>query len=379
MTTQPPRAGSPPPRSDGVDAASRPLRGRGSRRNPTGRFERLASVADEETVESDRRERTAREERPRGPATLYLRDPTRRALSTNDSPDLAFDTSLNPYRGCEHGCAYCYARPTHEYLGFSAGLDFETRILVKQRLPELLRRELAAPRWKPRVIAMSGVTDAWQPIERKLGISRRCLEVLADFRNPVSVITKNALVLRDRDCLARLAEHGAAAVQLSVTSLDAELQRALEPRASHPDERLRAIEGLARAGIPVGVILGPVIPGLTDHEIPRIIEAAASAGASWASHIVLRLPHGVADLFADWLETHRPERRRRVLAQVRELRGGTLYDARFGARLRGEGIRAQQVADLVALVRRRRGLAAAPPDLNAAAFRRPGGEQLSLL
>ncbi|MEE2663628.1 MAG: PA0069 family radical SAM protein, partial [Myxococcota bacterium] len=271
-------------------------RGRGITSNPAGRFERLQYVADRETLESDRLDA---ETDPDGSAsqipTLYLRDPSRSAISTNDSPDIGFAASLNPYRGCLHACAYCYARPTHEYLGFSAGLDFETRILVKEQLPQLLRKELCAKRWQPQVIAMSGVTDAYQPIEHELGLSRRCLQVLAEFRNPVSVITKNALVARDADLLAELAAVDAASANLSITTLDPKLARALEPRASQPHQRLLAIEKLAHAGIPVGVMIAPVIPGLNDHEIPAILAAAREAGATSAGLIMLRLPYGLKE------------------------------------------------------------------------------------
>ncbi len=274
----------------------------------------------------------------------------------------------------------CYARPTHEYLGFSAGLDFETRILVKERAPELLRARLSARSWKPQVVALSGVTDAYQPAERRLGITRRCLEVLAEFRNPVTVVTKSYLVTRDADLLRELAGFGAASVCVSVTSLDAELQRRMEPRAAPPKRRLAAIEVLAAAGVPVGVLVAPIVPGLTDHEVPRILAAAASAGASFAARVVLRLPHGVKELFDAWLAEHYPERRARVLSRVRALRGGRLYDSRFGVRQRGEGFFADELDALFELARRRAGLAERGPQLSTAQFRRSaGGGQLSLL
>jgi DNA repair photolyase len=272
----------------------------------------------------------------------------------------------------------CYARPTHEYLGFSAGLDFETRILVKEDAPELLRRALAAPRYEPRVIALSGVTDAYQPVEQRLRLTRRCLEVLAEFRNPTAIVTKSRLVARDADLLGELARHGAASVHVSVTSLDPELQRRMEPRASSPRLRLEAIEALARAGIPVGVMVGPVIPGLTDHEIPAILDAAAGSGARFASWILLRLPHGVAGLFEAWLDRHAPERKARVLHRIQEVRGGRLNDPRFGSRMRGEGLYAEQIGSLFALAARRAGLARRGPALSTRAFRRPGGSQLAL-
>jgi DNA repair photolyase len=356
---------------------ARPIRGRGAAENPKNRFERLGyDDAGEEALLGDFGDPDA--PRDAAPRTTYLRDPARSAIATNQSPDLGFDASLNPYRGCQHGCSYCYARPTHEYLGFSAGLDFETKILVKERAPELLRSELGSPRWKPRVVAISGVTDAYQPIERRLELTRRCLEVFLEFRNPVAVVTKNALVARDTDLLSAMAAFGAAAANVSVTTLDPGLQRRMEPRASHPEQRLRAVERLAAAGVPVGVMVAPVIPGLNDHEIPRILERAAAAGARSAAHIVLRLPHGLKSLFAAWLERHFPERAGKVLHRVREVRGGGLNDARFGSRLRGEGLYADQIHRLFEVARRRAGLQASSGALSTAAFRRPGGPQLPL-
>ena len=275
----------------------------------------------------------------------------------------------------------CYARPTHEYLGFSAGLDFERRILVKENAPELLREALAAPRWEPQVVALSGNTDCYQPIERRLGITRRCLEVFAEFRNPVSAITKSALVARDADLFAELARHGAAQVFFSMTTLDPELARRMEPRAARPERKLAAMRTLAEAGVPVGVMIGPVIPGLTDAEIPRILAAAAGAGARSASWVLLRLPKPVDELFQGWLAEHYPERRARVLARIREVREGRLSDARFFRRQRGQGEYAAQIAALFAVAARKHGLDGHLPPLNAAAFRRPAraGEQLSLL
>ncbi len=272
----------------------------------------------------------------------------------------------------------CYARPTHEYLGFSAGLDFESRILVKEEAPELLRRELASPRWEPQVIALSGVTDPYQPVERKLGLTRRCLEVLAECRNPVAVTTKSALVMRDTDLLAGLARYDAAAVAVSVTTLDGELARRLEPRAAHPRERLRAIRHLAASGVPVGVSVAPVIPGLTDHEIPAILQAAAAAGARFAAWVLLRLPGAVAGIFEEWLEAHVPERKDKILSRLRALRGGRLYDPRFGVRGRGEGIFAEQIRALFETGLRRAGIPQERPRLSTAAFRRPGEAQLGL-
>lgn len=261
-----------------------PIKGRGTASNPRNRFERLEYQPDPEAI--DLGEPASR--------TDLLRDPTRSIIARNSSPDVPFEASVNPYRGCEHGCVYCYARPFHEYLGFSAGLDFETKILVKQDAPKLLSRELSSPRWEPQVIAMSGVTDPYQPAERRLRITRGCLDVLAEFRNPVGIITKNHLVTRDIDVLGELAQHDAAAVMVSVTTLDNDLQRVMEPRTSIPARRLAAIEALASVNIPVGVMVAPVIPGLTDHEMPRILAAAAAAGATRAGYVLLRLQIGRA-------------------------------------------------------------------------------------
>ncbi|MFQ5690385.1 MAG: radical SAM protein [Gemmatimonadota bacterium] len=268
----------------------------------------------------------------------------------------------------------CYARPFHEHLGFSAGLDFETKILVKENAAELLRRALASPRWEPRTLALSGVTDPYQPAERRLGITRGCLEVLAEYRNPTTLITKSHLVTRDADLLAELARHRAASVTISVTTLDRELQRILEPRAPVPERRLAAIRKLREAGIPVGVFVAPVIPALTDHEVPRILEAAAAAGAGWASHTVLRLPHGVAGLFEVWLDQHFPARKDKVLNRLRAIHGGDLHGSGFGRRMRGTGSFARQISDLVALSRRRLGLGRRSPSLSGEAFRRPEAE-----
>jgi DNA repair photolyase len=298
-------------------------------------------------------------------------------LTRNDSPDIPFTIGLNPYRGCEHGCAYCYARPYHEYLGFSSGLDFETKIMVKRRAPELLRAELTSPRWTPQGVAMSGVTDCYQPAERHFRLTRQCLEVFAELRSPVSIVTKNFLVTRDRDLLAELARHDATCVYLSITSLDADLAGKLEPRAARPEHRLRAIRLLAEAGIPVGVMTAPVIPGLNDHELPAILDAAAQAGAKRAGYVVLRLPHAVKGIFSSWLETYFPARLERVLSRVRDLRGGQLNVSDWGKRMRGEGIFAEQIHDLFHTAARRAGLNRQPFELSTAYFRRPS-QQLNL-
>lgn len=336
-------------------------RGRGAALNPPNRFVQIEYIPAGEERDPD----------DPGPRTQILRDATRTIIARNDSPDVGFESSINPYRGCEHGCAYCFARPFHEYLGFSAGLDFETKILAKLDAAELLRRELMKPSWEPKPIAMSGVTDPYQPAERRLRITRRCLAVLAEFRNPVIMITKNYLVTRDIDHLSELAAHGAASVNLSITTLDPKLQRAMEPRASTPARRLKAVEALAKAGIPVGVMVAPIVPGLTDSEMPAILQAAADAGATGAGYVMLRLPHGVKELFEDWLGREFPDRKERVLNRVRDMRGGLLYDSQWFKRAHGEGQYAEQIGALFEQTKRRLGLDKPRPEISTAAFRRP--------
>ena len=330
-----------------MDGKPDSIRGRGTAENPQNRFVALSYAPDPNSSD------------PVAPSaqTQFFHDTTRSIITHNDSPDIGFNYSINPYRGCEHGCIYCYARPTHEYLGFSAGLDFETKILAKMDAPVLLRKELSSPRWKPEVIAMSGVTDCYQPIERHLKLTRGCLEVLAEFRNPVCIVTKNQLVTRDIDILSELARYHAVSVMISVTTLDDKLRRILEPRASHPEHRLKAIQTLNEADIPVGVIVAPIIAGLNDAEIPAIVKAAVQAGARRAGYTHLRLPYGVASLFEQWLEEHVPTKKDKVLNRVRAMRGGQLNESQFGKRMRGEGIFAEQVASLFKLACRKAGLA----------------------
>ena len=344
------------------------LRGRGAAGNPANRFESLSLERDADWDPAE----------DRGPRTQFLRDLSQTIISYNNSPDIPFKAGINPYRGCEHGCAYCYARPTHEYLGFSAGLDFESKIMVKERAPELLRQELSSPKWNPQELALSGVTDCYQPIERKLELTRRCLAVLAEFRNPVMIITKNFLVTRDLDLLRELAKHQAVQVNLSINSLDAELARKLEPRASSPKQRLAAVETLSKAGVPVGVLVAPVIPALNDHEIPAVLAAAKAAGAGWAYTEVLRLPLTVAPVFQEWLERNFPLKKDKILGRIRAIRGGKLNDPRFGSRMRGEGIFADQISQIFHVARRKVGLPEDGPELSTAAFRRPEGAQLRL-
>ncbi|TAH37326.1 MAG: PA0069 family radical SAM protein [Planctomycetota bacterium] len=343
-------------------------RGRGAAANPENRFEALGYTR---YPEADLEEEIA-------PQTQLLRDHSRSIIAYNDSPDIGFAASINPYRGCEHGCVYCYARPTHEYLGFSAGLDFESRILVKEDAPELLRAELSAPRWRPQLVALSGVTDPYQPAERRLRLTRRCLEVLAEFRNPAGVVTKSHLVTRDADVLGELARHHAASVFLSVTTLDEALSGTLEPRAARPQRRLDAIARLSQAGIPTGVLVAPVIPGLTEHELPAILQAAARAGARSAGYVVLRLPFGLKDIFLEWLERHRPGSKDKVVRRIESLRDGRLNDTAFGRRQRGTGPYAERIRSLFQLGCARAGLSAQPPPVSAAAFRRPGAAQALL-
>lgn len=335
---------------------TKPRRGRGATHDPANRFEPLE-------IDWERPP-------PESVPTRYYRDASRSAITYNESPDVGFDASLNPYRGCEHGCIYCYARPSHEYLGWSAGLDFESRILVKEEAPELLARELRSGNWTPRVLALSGVTDPYQPVERELELTRRCLEVLVRHRNPVAIVTKNALVRRDVDLLGELARHRAARVYVSVTTLESDLTRIMEPRTATPSRRLDAIRALAEAEIPVGVLVAPVIPGLNDHEIPAILGAAAEAGARGARFVMLRLPGAVKPLFLEWLDHHLPDRKGKILSRLRSLRDGALNDSRFGHRMRGKGIFAEQIRGLFELACREHGLERSSPELSTDAFRR---------
>lgn len=345
------------------------IKGRSARANPKNRFEQLE-------VESDPAEFDPDEPRPE---TTFFRDRTRSIINRNDSPDIGFDAGVSPYRGCEHGCSYCFARPNHEYLGLSAGLDFETKILVKEQAPELLRKQLSSPNWEPQIVTMSGNVDVYQPVEKKLGLTRRCLEVFAEFRNPVVIITKNHLVTRDLDLLSELARYDAAAVAVSLTTMDDDLRRVMEPRTSSPRRRLAAIEKLANAGVPVGVMTAPMIPGLNDHELPNLISSAARAGACFAGYTPVRLPHAVAPLFEDWLERNFPDRKDKVLNHIREMRGGRLNDPRFGSRMRGEGVYAEHLARLFEVSCRRAGIhGKRPSSLSTAAFRRYGSAQPGL-
>jgi DNA repair photolyase len=347
-------------------------RGRGALGNPEGRFvrQRVEAVEDGWYAE-ERADSIATEQQPEHARTI---------LARNESPDLPFDQSINPYRGCEHGCIYCYARPTHAYLNLSAGLDFETRLFYKVNAAALLEQELSRRGYRPRVINLGSSTDPYQPIEREHRITRSLLEVLLRFRHPVTIVTKSHLVLRDLDLLQELSRRNLCQVSVSVTTLDEELKRRLEPRAPSPAARLKAIAGLAAAKVPVGVMAAPMIPALNDHELESIFEAAAAAGARSAHFILLRLPYDVKELFESWLREHAPLRAAHVLSRIRAMRGGALNDARFGSRFQGEGVEAKLLQARCERARRRYGLEERGFTLDTAAFRVPaaGGAQLSL-
>ena len=298
------------------------FKGRGSAENPGNRFDKIDFVPSEEEIAEGI-----------SPKTTFYQDTTKSVLTYNDSPDVGFNVGINPYRGCEHGCIYCYARPTHEYLGLSLGLDFETKIFVKKNAPVLLRKELSARKYKPETIALSGNTDCYQPAERKFKLTRSCLEVLQQFRNPVAIVTKNYLVTRDLDLLKDFAAWNGALVAVSITTLDPRVKKLMEPRTSEPKMRLRAIEELSNAGIPVIVMVAPVVPGLTDHEMPKIIQSASDAGAKGAAYIMLRLPYGVSDIFSKWLQRHFPDRMDKVLNRIRAIRDGELNSKEFHDRM----------------------------------------------
>jgi DNA repair photolyase len=343
--------------------------GRGSDSNPANRFDALRVEQDQDAWVEDDSPRLK---------TVFLRDDSQSILAKNDAEDLSFDYGLNPYRGCEHGCSYCYARTYHEYLGFSAGLDFESKIVVKENAPALLAAALAKPGYKVGKISMSGVTDCYQPVERKLELTRGCLGVLADFRNPVVIITKNALVTRDIDHLEKLADYRAVAVYLSVTTLDPNLARILEPRASSPRARLGAIRELADAGVLAGVSVAPMIPGLNDSELPAILEAVAAHGGKFAMYSVVRLPGAVKEVFAGWLDRHQPMAKEKVLGRIRSFHDGRLNSTSPGVRNRGSGEASKQLNALFHACCRKYGLSPKVPELDHNAFRRvtPGQGEL---
>jgi DNA repair photolyase len=348
------------------------LRGRAARSNPPGRFAR--------TLVESFDDGWYREATPDSIATRIDAEPARTVISRNDSPDVPFDQSINPYRGCEHGCIYCYARPTHAYLDLSPGIDFETRLFYKQDAAARLRAELARPAYVCSALALGANTDPYQPVEKRLKVTRSILEVLLEHRHPCSIVTKAALVLRDLDLLVALAAQRLTRVFISITTLDADLKRTLEPRAASPEARLKAVRELHAAGVPVGVLVAPVIPAVNDAEIERIVELAAAAGAASAACIPLRLPHEVAGLFRDWLQAHLPERAAHVMSLVQSMRGGRDNDPRFGARMSGTGAYAALLAQRFALACRRNGLEErAGAELDTTRFRAPHpGGQLDL-
>ncbi|NKN38524.1 PA0069 family radical SAM protein [Agrobacterium sp. a22-2] len=354
-----------------VDAERR--RGRGAGLNPSGRFEPT-----ERTTFDDGW--TTLEDMPPFRTEVQVEKP-RSIISRNESPDIPFDRSLNPYRGCEHGCIYCFARPTHSYMGLSAGLDFEAKLFAKPDAPKLLERELSKPGYKPRTLAIGTNTDPYQPIEREWRIMRQVLEVLNKANHPVAIVTKSALVMRDIDILASMAERGLAKVAVSVTTLDRKLARTMEPRASTPSRRLEAVKALSEAGIPTGVLMAPVIPALNDHEIERVLDSAKAAGAVEAGYVILRLPLEVSPLFRDWLLQNYPDRYRHVMSLVRSMRGGKDYDAEFGKRMKGAGPYAWQISRRFEMATKRLGLVRRSMQLRDDLFVPPNhsGVQLSLL
>lgn len=341
------------------------IHGRGTALNPTNRFEETY-IEEGEFVQH-----VPGEEEVHKPRSKFFIDPSKTILTQNNSPDVGFEYSVNPYRGCEHGCIYCFARPTHEYLGLSAGLDFETKILVKKNAPELLREKLQSNKWKGELINLSGITDCYQPVERNFKLTRQIIEVLSEFRNPFNILTKNALVTRDIDLIKPMAEMNAASVFISVTTLDPKVSEKMEPRTSHPVARLKAIEKLAENNIPVGVMVAPVIPGLTDHEMPSILKAISDAGAQFTGYVPLRLPYVLDDLFVNWLSEHFPDRKEKVLNRIKEIRGGKLNDGNFGSRMTGEGVYADNLKTMFELYSRKFGLNKKRLNLSSEHFRKP--------
>jgi DNA repair photolyase len=347
-------------------------RGRGARSNPAHRFTEEARSFLDDGWES-------LAELPRLKTEIFTETP-KSIITRNASPDISFDRSINPYRGCEHGCTYCYARPAHAYMGLSPGLDFESKLFIKPNAAALLREELTATNYVPRTIALGANTDPYQPIEKQYRISRGVLEVLAEFKHPVGIVTKNAMVTRDLDVLEPMAKQGLVKVALSITTLDGKLARAMEPRASTPAKRLSAIEALAKTGIPTVVMLGPIIPGLNDHEIENILKSARAAGATEAGYTMLRLPHEVKGIFKDWLQKQYPDRYNKVMAQVKDVRGGRETSSQFGERMTGSGPVAWTVGRRFQLTCQRLGLNVARVKLRTDLFKCPPvvGEQMAL-
>ena len=341
-----------------------PHKGRGATGNPDNRFEACSYEAIDDGWGS-------LDEPPAPLRTILQKDTARSLINYNDSPDVGFDRSINPYRGCEHGCVYCFARPTHAYLGLSPGLDFESRLFYKADAVELLRRELARPRYRCAPLALGINTDAYQPLERRLGVTRRILEVLTECRHPLTIVTKSALIERDLDLLTELAQQDLVQVLFSITTLKREIARTLEPRAAAPERRLQALRRLSEAGVPTGVMVAPLIPVLTDAELEAILGQARAAGAREAGYVLVRLPHEVKELFKDWLTTHTPLKAEHVMQRIRDCRGGREYDARFGTRMRGEGVFADLLRQRFRKAYRDLGFEGLPP-LNSESFRAPG-------
>jgi DNA repair photolyase len=353
-------------------------RGRGAVSNSVGRYERYARILTDDGWDDGWRDEDLA---PPPLRTEVIRDATRTIIARNKSPDISFDRSINPYRGCEHGCIYCFARPTHAYLGMSPGVDFESRLFAKPNAAELLAKELSAPGYVPRTIAMGTNTDPYQPIEKKMRITRSILEVLRDFRHPVGIVTKSPLILRDIDILSDMAEMGLAKAALSITTLDRKLARRMEPRAGTPSRRLQAIKGLSDAGVPAGVMFAPAIPALNDGELEAVLSAAAEMGARTAGYVLLRLPLEIKDLFREWLETNVPDRAKHVMSLVRSMRGGKDYDSQWHTRMKGTGPYAEMIARRFQLAVKRHGLNKPSKPLDVSKFRKPArmGEQLALL
>ena len=346
-----------------IPAPHLPRKGRGAVTNPSGRFERFALEPVDEDVPDKPLPRLE---------TTVIPERTKTIIARNDSPDVGFDRSINPYKGCEHGCIYCFARPTHSYLGLSPGLDFETKIFSKPDAARLLRLELAKPGYRVATLVLGANTDPYQPVERELRISRSVLEVLAEHRHPVSIITKSSLVTRDLDILKAMAADNLASVNVSLTTLNPALARTMEPRAAAPEKRLEAMRTLDGAGVPVGVLASPMIPALNDSELERILDASAQAGARWANYILVRLPHELKQLFDEWLRAHYPQRADHVLSLLTEMRGGKLYDSRFGLRMRGRGPYADLLEKRFEVACRRLGLdQTTHRALDATKFRKP--------
>jgi len=344
------------------------FKGRGTDQNPANRFDKIEYVKDEtENFENSER-----------PKTQYFEDTSKSVITFNDSPDINFNASLNIYRGCEHGCIYCYARPSHEFLSLSSGLDFETKIFIKYKAPEQLYKALSSKKWKPQIVMLSSNTDCYQPVEKKLKLTRSCLEIFHKFHNPVSIVTKNKMITRDIDILQEMAKLNTVSVVFSITSLDNRLISVMEPQTSKPHLKFEAAKKLNEAGIPTGILIAPVIPGLTDSEIPEILNQAADAGVKNASYIMLRLPFGNKELFINWLEKYFPDRKEKIINKLKDLFDGKLYKSDFHLRGRGEGPYAGQVADIFKITCKKLGINEKSYNLTVAHFKNAENRQMNL-